>query len=264
MISVILPINRDDGYFEQAVESILCQTYSDFEFLIIANNCDDQLWAKIEEIQKKDIRIKSYRLELGGLTFALNYGLNIARGEYIARMDADDISLVDRFKKQVEFLDANNSVHILGTQIKYIDEKGGVSVFKASVLPENPAKKIAYYKCPLYHPTVMFRKNSILAIGGYKYGFYGEDYELWLRCIKNNLKIVNLPDILLNYRIHGKQLSNTSAEKNIYLSAMLYTFFRNYKDLGFLKGMLVQNKIIQFLILITHKIRKKSKGGDCE
>lgn len=258
-VSVLLPVNRDDGYLDTAVDSILNQTFRDFELLIIANNCTDDLWFKIENFKKLDIRIKIFRLNLGGLTFALNYGLNIATGEYIARMDADDISLPERLQKQVDFLDKNTSVVILGAQISYIDDEGDLSLFTASILPKNPSEKVAYYKCPIYHPTVMFRKSTILAIGGYKYGFYGEDFELWLRCIKNNLKIVNLPDTLLNYRIHDNQVSSTSVEKNIYIYAMFYIFLKKYKDYNFLKGMLFQNKVVQILILKTHKIRKKVK-----
>lgn len=256
-VSVLLPVNRDDGYLDAAVSSILNQTFRDFELLIIANNCTDELWSKIENIKESDIRVKSFRLDLGGLTFALNYGLNIAKGEYIARMDADDISLPQRLEKQVDFLDKNTSVVILGAQISYIDDDGELSLLKASILPKNPSEKVAYYKCPIYHPTVMFRKSIILSIGGYKYGFYGEDFELWLRCIKNNLNIVNLSDILLNYRIHENQVSSTSVEKNIYIYAMLYIFFKKYKDYNFLKGMFFQNKVVQFLILRTHKFRKK-------
>lgn len=257
-VSVLLPVNRDDGYLDAAVSSILNQTFKDFELLIIANNCTDELWSKIENIKELDARIKTFRLELGGLTFALNYGLNVAEGEYVARMDADDISLPERLEKQVVFLDKNISVVVLGTQIKYMDENNICKDILASNLPSdfNHLRKLSYFKCPIYHPTVMFRRTMILQIGGYKYGFYGEDYELWLRCIHQGYRISNLQDVLLKYRVHSSQVSSTSSNKNIYISKMLGIFQEFYGDKWYFIGKIVQLKIFQNIIMRTSNLKK--------
>lgn len=258
MISVILPVNRDDGFLEQAVNSILNQTYSSFELLIIANNCNNELWDKIQLIRKKDIRIQAHRLNLGGLVFALNYGLNIAKYEYIARMDADDIALSNRFKLQIDFLEKNPEIVILGTQIAYIDELNKERPIKASFLPVGSKDlcKISYLKCPLYHPTVMFRKTPIMKIGAYKYGFYGEDYELWLRCMHEGYNIANLEEILLKYRIHSSQLSNSSDRKNIYIHQMIGIFNKIYKEPKYLITMIINKSFTQKLIVKTTRFRK--------
>ncbi|RSO33702.1 glycosyltransferase [Acinetobacter lactucae] len=258
-VSIILPVNRDDGFLKDSILSLLNQVFKDFEILVIANNTSDELWEYIEELQKLDSRIKIFRVKLGGLVFALNYAISIAKGKYIARMDADDISLEQRIITQVEYLDNNPNISILGTQIQYINELGDKLGQQASQLPSNffKIRKIAYYKCPLYHPTVMYRKDDILKLGGYKYGFYGEDYELWLRAIHEGFEIANLNEVLLYYRVHANQVSNTSRIKNLYIAQMLWIFLKKYKNYKYFFGILLQKNFFQYLIVKSSKVRKK-------
>lgn len=258
LVSIVLPVNRDDGYFDEAIESVLNQTYKNFEFIIIANNCADKLWEKTLEFKNRDSRVVAYRLDLGGLVFALNYGIEKAKGKYIARMDADDICYSERIFEQVKFLENNKNIDILGTQITLIDESSKVKNEKSSILAENMSEiiKISSYKCPLYHPTVMFRKDKILSLGGYKFAFYGEDYELWLRCIHNGLVLHNLKNPLLYYRVHASQLSQFNNKKNKFIKLIMLMSIWIYKRYSSWFGFFIQGRIAQYLIVKTSSIRQ--------
>ena len=140
LISVILPVNRDDGFLDEAVNSIVNQTYKDFELLIIANGCSDVLWKKVESWKIRDTRIKIHRLPFAGLAFAPNYGISVALGDYISRMDSDDIALSNKLEKQINFLLAHPEIDVLGSYS--ID------------FTENPEEGIKFrdvYKYPINH-----------------------------------------------------------------------------------------------------------------
>ncbi|CAA0282389.1 glycosyltransferase [Acinetobacter baumannii] len=260
-VTVLLPINRDDGFFKLALDSILYQTYRNFELLILANNCTNELWEEILKIAKIDNRIIPVRLDLGGLTFALNYGLNIAKGEYIARMDADDISYVDRLDKQVKFLDTFDDVVLVGTRIRLIDESSTPLQHQPKPKPTEfkDILNYSYWTCPIAHPTVMFRKSDILKLGGYKFGYYGEDYDLWLRLIESNYKINNLSEILVDYRMHSQQLSSIGFDKKIssaITSVMVYHLLltSNFK---FLKGIFMNSRLASRLINVYRFLKRR-------
>lgn len=260
-VTVLLAINRDDGFFKSALDSVLHQTFTNFEILIIANNCTDELWGKILEIAEIDNRIIPVRLNLGGLTFALNYGLNIAKGEYIARMDADDISYVDRLDKQVKFLDSFDDVVLVGTRIRLIDESSTPLQYQPKPKPTEfkDILNYSYWTCPIAHPTVMFRKFDILKLGGYKFGYYGEDYDLWLRLIESNYKINNLPEILVDYRMHSKQLSSIGFDKKIssaITSVMVYHLLLT-SNFRFLKGIFMNSRLAARLINVYRFVKRR-------
>ncbi len=250
ILSVLLPINKDEGYFESCLESVINQNFEDFELLILANNCSDELWSTIIEFSKKSKKIKIFRLELGGLTFALNYGLNISIGKYIARMDADDLCLPDRFKIQVEYLEKNPSTIVLGSQIILIDQNNNI-ISQTHKLPTTleKIKSHSYRNNPLAHPSVIFRRKDIISIGGYKFGFYGEDYELWLRCLRNNFKIENLSIPLIYYRIHDKQETTWKNLNNIYspVSTILFYYYTQTKKIKFLLNIFTKNKYFFYI-----------------
>lgn len=260
-VTVLLPINRDDGFFKSALDSILHQSYTNFELLVLANNCTNELWKEILEIAKVDQRIIPIRLALGGLTFALNYGLSVAKGEYIARMDADDISYTDRFEKQVEFLDNFSDVVLVGARIRLIDETSIPLQYQPRPKPTEykDILNYLYWTCPIAHPTVMFRKVVILKLGGYKFGYYGEDYDLWLRLIESNYKINNLSDILLDYRMHSQQLSSVGFDKKIssaITSIMIYHLLLT-SNFRFLKGIFVNSRLASYLINLYRFLKRR-------
>lgn len=260
LVSILIAINKDDGYFDEAVKSIIDQSYTNLEIIIVANNCSEFLWKKILTYKEIDSRIIPYRIKLGGLAFALNYGIEKANGIYIARMDADDISCIDRIKKQVEFMLSHSEISILGTQIQYIDkhskeiQKGRTKV----PLKHNDIVNFLKMRCPFWHPTVMFEKERIIEIGGYRYGMYGEDYDLWIRAYIAGLKFENLNEVYLKYRTHGNQMSSNNSKYSIV--ALLFYYFKKTNDIAFFKGCLLYTNLLQFIIIRTTKLRKYLKG----
>ena len=204
-VSVLMPVyNTCAEYLRPAIESILVQTFTDFEFIIINDGSTDNSPAVIAEYAAKDNRIKFIdNKKNSGLISVLNQGLDLCSGEYIARMDSDDIAYPERFAKQVEYLDLHPECGVLGTAIQLFGAQNKTCFYK---------KKITcldlIYKCSVAHPSVMLRKN-IFDMYSLRYNFEhfaAEDYGLWAEVIKYT-QIHNLPEILLRYRTHPRQIS---------------------------------------------------------
>ena len=219
-ISVILSVYNSEKYLKPAIVSILNQTFKDFEFLIIDDASTDNSGKITKKFAAKDKRImlinNKKRL---GLTKSLNKAIRLAQGKYIARMDADDISLPDRLKKQTDFLDKNKEIAFCGTAIIYINEKG--ERLKKDVYPlDYPAlKEAVLHFCPFKHPTLIFRKNILLKENGYNEDFqFAQDYELVLRLLQK-YKGANLKEPLLLYRIgDNKSISVKNLKKQEWLA----------------------------------------------
>ncbi|PLT27789.1 glycosyltransferase family 2 protein [Peribacillus deserti] len=200
-VTVLMPVFNGEKYLKQAIDSILSQTYKNFEFLIIDDGSKDK---SIKIIKKyKDPRIRLVRNKKNiGLIKTLNKGLSLSRGKYIARMDCDDISLPERLEKQVEFMEQHPDIGVCGTALELIDKE--VKWY----YPTDPD----YLKCKLLficcipHPTVMFRKKVLENIKYRKYE-HAEDYYLWV-ALSEKTKLVTLPEVLLKYRQHPNQVSN--------------------------------------------------------
>ena len=211
-ISVIMPAYNAEKYIAEAIDSILSQTFGDFEFIIL-NDCSRD---RTEEIilSYHDPRIVYLKNEQNlGVAATLNRGLAIAKGEYIARMDADDISLPERFAKQVAYLDANDDIVVLGTNLECFNESGTIRTGWSVSDPEQ-MKVDMLFACGLAHPSVMMRSDVIRNLDGYDPTYNGlEDYELWCRVLEHH-KITTLPDILLRYRIHGSQVTQNPSSRH--------------------------------------------------
>lgn len=203
-ISVIMPVyNTDEAYLREAVESILNQTFSDFEFLILNDGSTNNVQEVLESYDDK--RIKIIQGEHKGIGYARNYLVKISQGKYIAKMDSDDISLPERLEKQYNYLENHPEISILGSYIKCIPQN------KIVKLKTNPSYLDFLEGCSMAHPTVMMRRCDLE-----KYNLNydknlktSEDYELWSRAIRY-LKIENLTEILLYYRIVPNSLSRKS------------------------------------------------------
>lgn len=204
-VSVIMPAYNAEKYIAEAIDSILCQTFRDFEFIIL-NDCSKD---RTEEIilSYKDDRIVYLKNEQNmGVAATLNKGLAAAKGEYIARMDADDISMPERFERQVNYLDANENTVVLGTLVQIFDEQGNTRQGGYQASPEQ-MKIDLLFDSALAHPSVMMRRDVILTLGGYDREYEGmEDYELWCR-VAAEYDIAIYPELLLRYRIHSAQVT---------------------------------------------------------
>ena len=248
-VTVVMPINRDDGYFDAALNSILNQSLRDFELIIIANNCSDELWRRIESIT--DFRVVAKRIEIGGLAFAPNYALLFARGEYIARMDADDISFPSRLESQLLFLEKNPHIDICGGRAEFIDGMGVINKdspvfleFHSDIISALP------YRNPLMHSAILLRKKMLIEIGGYRFGFAGEDYDLWIRLMLDGRKFHNLDEYVIYYRRHTAQATSHKKNYSIFceVSPMLLMYFFKTKDIKFLIGAFSKNPFIKRIL----------------
>ena len=204
-VSIVMPVYNGERYLKEAIESILNQTYRDFEFIIINDASTD----KSEEIIKSfnDPRIVYIKNDKNlGQAEALNKGIRSVRGLYVARMDQDDVSLLERIAVQLKHMEDNKETAILGTRIQEIDKDG--RVMQRPLLPDRPNVKARLFFARLAgwpsiaHPTVMIRKEIFDKIGYYdpKYRIC-QDYDLWLRAVRR-YRIENIPEVLLNYRNH--------------------------------------------------------------
>jgi len=203
-ISVILPIYNCELYIKEAVDSVLNQTFRDFELIIIDDCSTDSTLKIIKSYQ--DSRIKLIEKEKNsGYTDSLNMAIKLAKGKYIARMDGDDICMPERFAKQVEFLNANCEVILCGTAIQIIDSE---KVLKHPLTHEEILVKLCF-GTSFCHPSVMVRKEILLENNYDKSFEPAEDFELWTRLAFLG-KLANLDAVLLQYREHPNQISNTN------------------------------------------------------
>ncbi|MEK7202849.1 MAG: glycosyltransferase, partial [Patescibacteria group bacterium] len=190
----------------EAIKSILNQSFTDFEFIIINDGSIDKSLEILKKYQIKDKRIKIISINNKGLVYSLNEGIKLAQGEYIARMDVDDISKQDRLEKQFKYIQANNLV-VCGAWAEGIDGLGN-NIKNMNYPPD--IKKIKIFTLlhnPFIHSSVMFRKDIFEKVGGYKIFFkHIEDYELWTRIVFK-YKTGNIPEALLKYRIHEEQIT---------------------------------------------------------
>lgn len=196
----------------QAIDSILCQTFSDFEFIIVCDNpyYEDGIM-KLREYAEKDSRIRlMFNDENIGLTKSLNKALKIATGEYIARMDADDISFSERLEKQYSYLEANKNVIAVGTYAELIDENNQkTGVIKQPCDPKRIRDLTLWQSC-LIHPSVLIRNFKGLCYNeDYR---CSQDYELWTRLVKLG-DLSNIDEILLKYRQSNNQISSAKSEE---------------------------------------------------
>jgi len=212
-VTVLMPVYNGDQYLKEAIDSILGQTFKDFEFLIINDGSTDKSIEIIESYNDKRIKLIHNEKNMG-LIYTLNKGLELAKGKYIARMDADDISLPPRLQKQVDFMDKNKDVGVCGTWIKTFGDN--IISRKNKVPSDNEEIGIALlFNCVIMHPTVIMRK-SLLDKYNLRYDEKhkdAEDYGLWVRCI-HNFKLANIPEVLLNYRVLNTSIT-AKAEKDV-------------------------------------------------
>jgi len=203
-LSVLMPVYNAELYLSEAVESILNQTFSEFEFIIIDDGSTDSSLSILQAYAKKDKRIRLVFRENKGLVETLNEGLLLANGELIARMDADDISLPTRFEKQMAYLKSNVACLLLGCRVIIIDSDGDEICEMGDYFTHKELDDgfLARKGQLIYHPSVMMRKEIIDSINGYRKKYpHVEDLDLFLR-VSELGKIENLKEPLLKYREH--------------------------------------------------------------
>ncbi len=211
-----MPVYNAERYIEEAIESILAQTFRDFEFVIIDDGSTDGSLGVLERYAKLDKRIRLVSRPNTGMVGALNEGLRLSKGEFIARMDADDISLPGRLVSQVQYLSSNADVVCLSGDYEYMDAKGRSLTFIHLPKEEHEIARNALAGCPpLCHGCAMIRRNALIEIGGYDARLWpAEDVDLYLRLGEVG-RLANLDEVLLRVRLHGESVGEKRRELQV-------------------------------------------------
>jgi len=199
-VSVLLPVYNCPRYVGAAIESILAQSFGDFEFLIIDDGSTDETPHVLD--QYSDERIRRIRHDNRGLAGTLNVGISLARGIYVARQDQDDISLPDRLAKQTAYMDAHPECGLLGTWAQILEEDRLCERYHKHPADPCALRYEMLFNNPFVHSSVMLRKSVLDAVGGYSTDPKRqppEDYELWSRIVRHS-QVANLPELLVRYR----------------------------------------------------------------
>jgi len=231
LVSVIMSVyNEKEKWLMEAIESILKQSYINLEFIIILDNPDNNKLNDIIRFYcKKDIRIRYFKNEKNiGLVKSLNKALSYAQGEFIARMDADDISMPDRFEKQMGYFNKHPDVDFMGGRCINIDEEGNELYRDESIPKEMRLIKTCLLNVDfINHPTWFFKKKCADKNKGYREITCAEDYDFLLRLITNGFKLANSNEFLVRYRIRSSGISKSNS-----LQQLLYSkhVVKMYKD----------------------------------
>lgn len=225
LVTVILPVYNTEKYIAEAVQSILNQTFKDFELLVINDASTDNTLAILENFTDARLKIITNPVNFK-VVKSLNRGIEQAKGEFIARMDADDISLPQRLEKQIELLQSEQHLDVCGS---WVQKFGDENEIHAPATTHDEIKGALLFHNIIIHPTVMFRKKSF-EVHGFKYdeGFINaEDYGLWEQAI-DRLKFALIPEVLLKYRIHDNNVSVHKASNWQVVKDMNFKVYRSF------------------------------------
>ena len=232
-VSILMPVYNAERYLPESVESILSQSFCDFEFLIFDDGSTDRSLSILEEYAKRDTRIHIYPRPHRGYVPWLNEGIRIAQGEFIARMDADDIAMKDRLACQVEFMREHPSYVAVGSDCLAIDPDGAELHRIGYDLNHrvDAESLLAGESEGLAHPTTMLRREVLVRVGGYREEYeFLEDYDLWFRLVElGPLGLV--PKILLKHRLHCKSVSHEKANQQKQMIDAILTEHRKRRGL---------------------------------
>lgn len=231
-ISVVMSIyNESLSEIEQAIDSILIQDYDDYECIIVIDNPNryDAI-ACIEK--KKDSRFIIVTNEKNiGLAMSMNRAVAVSKGKYLLRMDADDICLPSRFRKQIDCIERND-FDLVCSNFRYIDEKGIIQNIKTNVIDDVTLKNSLPYGNFIHHPTVVMKKSVFNSVGGYRDFPCAQDYDLWLRLYEKNISIHFMRDVLLYYRIRSTSVSQSNKVKQLLTIWYIQDLYKQRKRNG--------------------------------
>jgi glycosyltransferase involved in cell wall biosynthesis len=251
-VTVLMPAYNAGKYIAEAIRSVLGQTFADFELLIVDDGSSDNTLRVIHSLL--DPRIRVLVQENKGVSRALNEGLKVARGVYIARFDADDICFPQRLARQVLFLDGHPSYLVIGSDAEYISENGEhLFNFRCAGHSHREIQDNLYRHCPFIHSGVMYRKEAILQAGGYSLHAHNfEDYLLWVQLLKWG-KCFNLPEPLIKVRINPASVTIDEKWRG--------RRFRQLKREIIQKGAVTKEEGDELLAIIKSQETRKIKQG---
>lgn len=214
-ISVVLPVYNALPTLARAFESLDRQTFTDWEVIAIDDGSNDGSTEWLIDRARRDPRVHWLRRPHEGLVAALNAGLKLARGEWVARLDADDECTPDRFAAQLEFADQNPSLGLIGSLVEFAGDKVAEAGYAAhvdwlnSLVSAEDIQIARFIESPFAHPSVLFRRRLVQDHGGYRSGGFPEDYELWLRWLEAGVRMAKVPRTLLRWHDSPGRLSRT-------------------------------------------------------
>jgi len=224
LISVLMPAYNAEKYIGEAIKNVLNQTFTDFELIVINDGSTD----KTEEIilSFNDDRIHYIKNETNiKLIATLNKGIDLAQGKYIARIDADDVCMPERFEKQIDFLENHPDYVLCGSWAYIIDSKGEKTGRVRYIDTHNLLKISLLFTVPLIHPSVMAQTNILKQFKYSISALHTEDFELWIRIVNAGYKIANIPEYLIKYRWHD---TNISVENEAFQSKKKFELLKPY------------------------------------
>lgn len=223
LVSVIMPAYNASRFLGEAIQSILDQTVSDLELIVVDDASTDSTLQICQKLAQSDARIRIHqRTSNGGITAALNDALQMCRGQYIARMDADDIALPDRLRSQLRRFDELPHIALCGMAIEIMDEHGTTLSRPGVIVGSEQVAAALRYCSPIAHPSWMMRAEVARVIGGYRSVAPAEDYDFLWRVIRQGWAIDNVPDVGLRYRVSA----GSTAARNSLRQRKAFNFVR--------------------------------------
>lgn len=254
-ISVIMSAyNESIDIFKNSIDSILNQTYKNIQLIVVVDNPNNiEIIDYLKSIN--DSRLEFYvNSENMGITMSLNKALSFCKGDFIARMDSDDISNLDRFETQITYLTDNN-LDLCGSYVKWFSSsEDSIKVVKYPSIDTNVKKQLYHRNC-IAHPTFFAKKNIYDELNGYNEIICCEDYDFLLRALKKNYKLGNVPTVLLNYRVNNNGISRKNLGKQILISNFVKKYYKHID-----KNMLSTEELSIYLDSKSYK--KKVKRYD--
>lgn len=229
LVSVIMSCyNETEKELSESINSVLSQTFKNIEFIIVNDNPTDTTLKNLLIKYSNDKRVKLVFNETNiGLAQSLNKAIDISAGKYIARMDADDISITERLEKQYNYLETHKDCAMVATNRNDIDENSQIIREKAAlVVSDKILRQITRYGSIITHPSVMIKSNLLKALGGYRAFPSAQDYDLWLRMLSAGYKMHIMPDILLKYRIRQKSITKSNPAKQYFCKYYAQKLFK--------------------------------------
>lgn len=248
-VSVLMPVYNAEKFLDLAIQSILAQTFKDFEFIIIDDASTDSSWDIIKKYQAEDTRIVALRNQENlRTTKTLNRGLKVAKSKYMIRMDADDWSYPDRFQKQYDFMEKDTEVGVSGGAIEVCDKNLKVMNVRKYPTTDEQARKIIFRYSPFAHPATIWRVSTVREVGGYNENIpLSQDLDLYFR-IGKICKFANIESILLKLRTHN---DSSSIVRGRYQEQFaIYTRIKAFLELGGYE-MTFFDKLYNFVQMVT-------------
>jgi glycosyltransferase involved in cell wall biosynthesis len=217
-----MPVLNQEKYCHAAIESVRAQTLRNLELIVVNDGSTDRTPRILEKLAARDPRIRLFNRPRHGIAASLNFGILVARAELLARADADDLCMPDRIARQVDFLEGQPKVAVLGGAMLAMTAKGRPVRHIAYQTDTSVLRGQVFRGNPVAHPAVMMRRSLVMKLGGYRRIVeYAEDYDLWLR-ISEHADLANLPDVLVHYRLHDGMTTSRHSRRQALHAAIAH------------------------------------------